>query len=579
MRWILLPPAPESFAAELLDLPRPAVDALFHRGMTTADAARAYLVPEYQRDLYDPFLFSHMERAVAMGYAALEAREPILIHGDYDADGICATAILAITLRALGGRVLTFLPTRQLDGYGVSQRAVTQAIRSNVKLLITADCGISAHEVLAAAAEAGITTIIVDHHHVPDVLPRASAILHPLLPASQYPDRTLTGGGVALKLAHALLRSRQAPHVTYRAAHTPAMGWEVFEKWLLDLAAISTIADCTELVGESRAIVSFGLKALPKTLRIGLRALYETARLGERPITEDTIRFAIAPRINATGRLRDPKLSLELLMATEARRAREIAIEIEAINIERQEKTQSAMQEIATSGATQDGVSLTFAFQPHWDVGLVSLLASRLEREYGRPAAVLTRHNGELVGSLRSSDGLDCVTLLERCRPLLKRFGGHPRAAGFTLESEHLDAFRGMLQASSSGVLPKEPIVEIDGTIPLSEATPTLAGVLADFAPFGGGNSEPIFKSSDVLFGGLRRVGNTGQHLQGFLQDRTTGRELRAVGFGMGSRMDGLVGKTVDVAYHIRRDSWNGINRVQAVLRDIGSQKLSFCRS
>lgn len=570
MKWSLLASAPATLAAELASLPRPVVDAAFHRGQTTAEGIERFLKPDYQRDTHDPFLFSDMGRAVARLYTALEKQEPILIHGDYDADGICATAILASLFRILGGKVYTFLPTRAADGYGVSMRAIEQAVSSKVGVLITADCGIAAHEALERAAAASIDVIIVDHHQVPLQLPKAFAILHPHV-ASEYPDKTLTGGGVALKLAQGMIRSTDASHRAYREKHAPSMGWEGFEKWLLDLAAISTIADCAALTGESRMIVSFGLVVLSKTLRPGLKVLYENARILGRPITEETIKFAIAPRINATGRLRDPKLSLALLLAEDALSSRPLADEMEEINILRQQLTQSALKEI-TAEVGEDPPPLVLMYRPDWHIGLISLLASRITHQFSRPSFVLCRNNGDLVGSMRGIGAFDCVAFLKQAQPLLKRFGGHTHAAGFTLAPEQLDAFRALVEEQSATAgEPEQQELLIDGRVLLSEVTQELVQTLAQFGPFGIGNDEPTFSSENVRLVAARRVGNGGTHLQTTLLDPESRAQVRAVGFGMGSRMDGLIGKPVDVAYHLRRDTWNGQERTQAVLVDVKS--------
>ena len=568
MRWNILDGAPEALRHALPHLGSAVVDAAYHRGQTTAESVGHFLKPDYERDSHDPFLFADMDRAVVRLYTALEKREPILIHGDYDADGICATAILASLFRVLGGKVYTFLPTRTADGYGVSMRAVEQAASSRVGVLITADCGIAAHEALECAREAGIDVIIVDHHHVPVQLPKAFAILHPLV-SSQYPDRTLTGGGVAFKLAQGMIRSQNAAARVYREKHTPSMGWEAFEKWLLDLAAISTIADCAALTGESRMIVSFGLRVLQKTLRPGLKALYENAKIAERPITEETIKFAIAPRINAAGRLRDAKLSLALLLAEDAVASGPLAAEVEQINILRQQLTQAALKEI-NADVGENPKPLVLTYRPDWHVGLISLLASRITHQLSRPSFVLCRNNGDVVGSTRGVGAFDCVAFLETARPLLKRFGGHTHAAGFTLAPEQLDAFRALVEAHGTTAGEPEPEeLSLDGQMALADITQELVASLAQFAPFGMGNHEPVFASSNVKLVGARRVGNGGTHLQSTLFDPESRVQVRSVGFGMGARMDGLVGKPVDVAYHLRQDTWNGQKRVQAVIVDM----------
>ncbi len=568
MQWTFLDAVPEQALVEFPDIARPAADALFHRGITSADGVRRFLNPDYLRDLPDPFLFFDMERTVARLYDALEKKEPILIHGDYDADGICATAILASVFRAFGGKVLTFLPTRHEDGYGVSTRAVEQAMKSGVRVLITADCGIAAHEPLARATAAGIDVIITDHHRVGATVPDAFAILHPLRDGERYPDQTLTGGGVALKLAQGLIRSSMPLHRRYREGRTPVMGWEAFEKWLLDLAAISTIADCSRMVGESRAIVSFGLIALRKTLRPGLRALYARARIEDKPLTEDTIRFSIAPRINATGRLRDPKLSLELLLAEDTERAERVAGEIEALNTERQQLTHAAVAEVQEELAT-NVPPMVFAYREHWNVGLISLLASRFAHQFARPAFVLAKHRDELVGSARGVDGFDCVEFLEGARSCLKRFGGHTRAAGFTLAPEHYESFRAAVSEHQPPPAAEEQNIAIDSILRLNEADQALATVVEHFAPFGEGNSEPIFVSKGLRLTNMRRVGKSGSHLQAVLTEGSGGTTVRSVGFGMGDRFTSLLSGLVDVAFHLRRDTWNGNERVQAVIVDM----------
>ncbi|MDO8598688.1 MAG: DHH family phosphoesterase, partial [bacterium] len=387
-QWTVAPVVPPEFLKQFPELPELVVQLLYQRGVRTREEIDAFLHPDYD-DLHDPFLFRDMQRAVDRCVRARDAGERVLVHGDYDADGVSGATVLLDTLEGIGCTVDVFIPHRERDGYGFGLPGLEYARSVGVRIIITCDCGIANAATVKAANDAGIDVIVTDHHVFPTdpvsgapMLPPAYATLHPKLPGETYPYPDLTGGGVAFKLAQALTRADAA-------SISPRLP-EGFEKWLLDAAAISTVADYGPLIGENRTIVTYGLIVLAKTRRVGLRALYEVAGITPERITPTTIGFQIAPRINAAGRLDHASEALALLRCRDASEGRVLAEKLQVTNTERQRLVAEATKEALTQMGSLADHRFPIVVGDSWVPGIVGLVATKLRDQFHRPAIALT---------------------------------------------------------------------------------------------------------------------------------------------------------------------------------------------
>ncbi|MFA6917723.1 MAG: single-stranded-DNA-specific exonuclease RecJ, partial [Candidatus Gracilibacteria bacterium] len=379
---------------------------------------------------HDPFLLEDMEKAVARIKKAIEKQDRIIVFGDYDVDGISGAAIMIITLKKLGANVSYRLPHRVNDGYGLSEKFIDEFIEKQINLVITVDCGISCVREIQKAKDHNIDVIITDHHAVPEHLPNAVAILHPRLPNSKYPFKELTGAGMALKLAQALLG--------------PSNDNEFFEE-LIALASLGTVADLGILQGENRLIVKKGLKNLLNTKSGGLKKLVELAELKDQNMIDAyTISFRIAPRINAAGRIGDPYLALSLLLQDEgSKKVHALGQKLEDLNVERQNKTEKATKEAEAFFTNQTELPYILVSEhKDWHVGILGLVAAKLVEKYNRPAIIMQDFGDTLVASARSPRFFNITEALAELKEYLVSFGGHAQAAGFSLKKENLEKFK-----------------------------------------------------------------------------------------------------------------------------------------
>ena len=386
MRWNVLAPPPSEFLENHPELPPTVATLLYHRDITTQEQIDEFLHPDYSRDVHDPFLFKDMEKTVRRLFEAIEKGEQITIHGDYDADGVSASVILTDTLKVLGAKHLdVYLPHRETDGYGLNTNTIEHLHEKGTKVIITCDCGISNKKEVELANEKGIDVIITDHHSIPAELPPAFAIIHPKIEGETYPYRDLAGGGVAFKLAQALLKAHHQTHETL----PDGQSHDGFEKWLLDMVAIASVADMVPLIGESRTLTKYGLIVLNKTKRIGMQKLLLEARIlaedgsMSKEIDAIMIGFRIAPRINAAGRLDHANTAYQLLATDDPTEAVDLAWQLDQSNDERRKITDEYVKEaVAQVEKDQMDNPVLFAFGKHWQTGVVGLIASRLKSKY-----------------------------------------------------------------------------------------------------------------------------------------------------------------------------------------------------
>ncbi len=534
---------------------------LFNRGLRTQDAIDEFLNPDYGQDIHDPFLFSDMKKAVERIFLAIQSKEKITVHGDYDADGVCATATVVTVLKDLGADVDVYIPHRVSEGYGLNLNTVKELKKNGTKLIVTVDCGISSLEEVRLAQKQGIDVIITDHHEEPPQIPEAYAIINPHLSSSQYPFRELAGTGVAFKLAQALVLKDQGSQLK------PG-----YEKWLLDLVALGTIADCVPLVGENRTLAKYGLVVLRKTRRIGLQQLAESSRINLANLDTSNVSFGIVPRINAAGRIDHANTAYQLLVLNDTAAAENVCQDLQKTNTERQHITEKIFEASKKQIGEVSDQKILFALGHDWPLGVVGLVAGRLSDLYARPVLVMGERADEVVGSGRSIPGFDITKALIESRTYLERFGGHATACGFTLKKTKLFAFQKKMESLASSWIKPEVMVRkffIDAEVRLEQINWELVAALEQFEPFGEGNPTPRFVSFNVEVDDLQKVGNTGQHLRLTVSQGNSQKKVIAFGFGQTWGNELQIGDRVDIVYELSVNEWNGNRELQVKLADI----------
>ena len=579
--WVVKPAwAGRVELARQLGAPELMGQLLYNRGVSEASAARSFLRPSLH-DLADPGRLPGVKEAVQRIRRAAAGGEKIVLYGDYDVDGIAGVAILWRCLQLAGveaGRLGEYVPHRIEEGYGLNEQAVRQLAAEGAKLLVTVDCGIGARGCAAVARELGVELIITDHHRVEGELPAAAAIVHPDLPGGDYPCKVLCGAGVAFKLAWALAQE-------FSAGEKVRPEFREFLLTATGLAALGTIADVVELVGENRVLSHYGLAGLAASADVGIRALIEAAGLTGADLNSADIGFKLAPRLNAAGRMGHARLALELFTRASAERAREIAGYLEGQNRQRQQvekaMAEAAAEQVAALGMDGSEWRGIVVAAEGWHGGVLGLVASRLVERFGRPAVVIAVQGERAMGSCRSVAGFDICRGLAACGELLESFGGHAMAAGLTLRPERIEAFREAFNATARELLPAEALarrLDIDAEAGLGELNVKTVELVERLGPFGAGNPSVVLAVRGVrLAGALRRIGTGGEHLQMLLaagEDRAAelraGGVVRAVAFGKGKWEKTLAGaERFDVAFEPAINRFNGKRTVEMIVQDV----------
>lgn len=557
-------PIIRDYFAERLGINPIVAQILLNRGFDTVTKAREFLQPDFDA-LHNPFSFSHMERAVNRIYQAIESGEKILVYGDYDVDGITSIAVLLPVLRELGADVDYYIPNRVEEGYGLNMAAVESAADNNVKLMITVDCGISAHAEVQLASDLGIDIIITDHHESPKVLPNAYAIINPKVPGDNYPFADLAGVGVAFKLAEALLIESLGER-----GRT-----EAFDRFS-DLVALGTVADVASLLGENRVIVKFGLNKLSETENLGLQALMQVSGLKDKRMDPIAVGYSLAPRINAVGRMGDPGMGVELLLASRREEAERLARVLDAQNRERKELEAQILEEALSLMPHQVDLEterVIVLAGKGWHTGVVGIVASRICEMYYRPTILICIEDDEARGSGRSIEGFHMYEALSRCSDTLLRFGGHEQAAGLAISPDKIDEFRKSINLVANEVLDHDdliPKIDIECRVELENLDFDLLNELSSLGPFGMRNPEPLFCLTGVRVAEYRTVGNGGRHLKVKVQG-DGGITLDAIGFDMSEYCNLLFDNpdNIDVAFALNENTWNGHTSIQLRLVDI----------
>ncbi len=561
--WVLRTPAAPERAQELavqLGISHTFAMLLANRGFVSSTEVEDFLQPSITK-LLDAFTMRDMELGAARIWKAIDERESILVYGDYDVDGITATSLLTSALSRLGGKVSYFIPDRIRDGYGFSERGVEVARKRRIKLVVTADCGITATNEVRLAREHGIEVIVTDHHEPLGVLPEAHAVLNPKRHDCPYKFKELAGVGVVLKLVQGLAQ--------YRPGSLP----EDFVFEHLDLVALGTIADVVPLRGENRIFAKLGLERICNSTKPGIVALKEVAGLRSKRVESGHVAYILAPRINAAGRLGNAESGVRLLLATERSEALTIAESLEEDNTMRKKIDESTLDE-ALEQLHAMGPELPPAivlWSDRWHPGVLGIVASRLTERYHRPTILIAANDDEGKGSGRSIPGFDVCQALQECRAHLIGFGGHSYAAGLTIRSENLESFREQLCGVVARKLTPDdyvPKLSIDGPLALTDCNEELIEFLDRLAPFGIGNSEPLFVADGIHVAGHPMVVSR-NHLK--LNVRQNGRELECIGFGMGHLAGPLQTESgrISIAFVPTMNVWQNRARLQLKLRDV----------
>ena len=473
----------------------PVVEQLvLSRGLATKENIETFSTEEMVH--HDPFLFSQMDKIITRLNEAIDEGQPILVYGDYDADGVTGTTILVRCLRELGALVNYYIPNRFYEGYGPNEDAFMQAIADGYQLVITVDNGIAGVDEAEILREHGVDLIITDHHQIKETLPNAFAILHPELD-DQYPFHKLSGAGVALKIAEALLQ-------------------EVIPEDFYAIAMLGTIGDVVPLIDENRSIVKRGLAALRETEIEGLNAIMELAKTDKEEATEVNVGFEICPRLNAPGRMDEAALAVECLIAETKEAAQLIAKQIESFNSERQKTTQKVLDEASqlVDPITLKKKKVVILYSSNWHEGILGIVAGRLAKQWQKAVFVVTDdHEGLIKGSARAVEGYHLFELLSECHELIERFGGHALAAGITFAPENLQALEDKMNDLLKDV-EVSPSLQVDLTLSLGDLNVTFVDQLSMLAPFGEGNRPPLIEIRDVYVKNVKTIGNKLQHLK-----------------------------------------------------------------
>lgn len=539
-------------------------ELLVQRGITTVDEAERFFHPSL-RYLHDPFLMPGMDRAVERLNKALGSKERILVYGDYDVDGTTAVALVYKYIRNFYSNIDYYIPTRDDEGYGISNAVIDMAAEQGVKLIIILDCGIKANAEIAYARSLGIDFIICDHHVPDEELPDAVAILNPKLEGSTYPCSHLSGCGVGFKFMQAFAMSN---------ALAPAD-----LEGMLDLVAVSIAADLVPMVDENRVMTYHGLRRLNSNPNLGLRAIIRICGLVGKEITISDVIFKIGPRINASGRMQSGREAVELLVARDSTDALHRARAIDQYNRDRKELdkriTEEANDFISQRGEAEADKKALVIYNKNWHRGIIGIVASRLTELYYKPSVVLTLSNGLATGSSRSVQGFDVYRAVESARDLLENFGGHTYAVGLSLKEENIPEFsRRFEEYVAKNILPsqRQPLLEIDAVITFSEITSTFFAMLNRFNPFGPGNQKPVFCTRNVKdFGTSKLVGRRSEHIKLELVDDTSGKVYNGIAFNMARHFEHIhAGLPFDICYTIEDNKhYPGGGALQLQIKEI----------
>ncbi len=561
-QWVLALDPPDQLVSEIaaeFDLPRPIVKILINRRIDDINKIQKFIRPRME-DLSDPFILKGMDGAIDRLTDALRENERIMVYGDYDVDGITATALLYLVFNRLGAQVEFYLPNRLTEGYGLTHEGILEAKNRGVSLIVTVDTGTTAVEEIEFAREQGIDCIVTDHHETGDRLPKAVALVNPKQDNCPYDLAELSGVGVAFKLAQAL----------YRRLGQDERDLEEH----LDLVALGTSADIVPLLGENRTLTHYGFRQIARTTKPGLKSLTFVSGLMGKEIATGQVVFVLAPRINAIGRLGDASHAIKLLTTRDETLAQEIARELDNENKRRKSIDEAtlkeAMAQIKHVCDLKKDRAIVLASEG-WHLGVIGIVASRLVERYHLPTVLIAIDNGEGKGSARSIPGFHLTEALKECEDLLLRYGGHKYAAGLTIAPHNVEAFRKRLIEVSERMLSREDLISklfIDSDLDLDTIDDAFMETLELFSPFGPMNMRPVFLTRNLeVVGTPYLVGKN--HLK--MKVSKGSKVFDVIGFGFGDMVRPLNMRagTIDMVYVIEYNHWNGVTRIQLRVKDI----------
>lgn len=585
-KWIILPSPPNDFVEEHPELPPIITRLLWNRDLRTQAQIDEFLNPDYSEDLHDPFLFNDMVVATDIIFTAIAEQKNIVVHGDYDADGVSAAAILVTTLKKFGAEyVSVFIPHREIDGYGLNNNTITLFQKQKIDLIITCDCGISNLQEIKLAKEFGMKVIITDHHSIPDETPPADAIIHPKMPNEKYPDKGLAGAAAAFKLVQGLLKKHKEKNTKLPSGESH----EAYEKWLLDMVAIATIGDMVPLVGESRTLTRYGLTVLNKTRNYGLQQLFITSGIADEngnpkhgSYDAETVGFQIVPRLNAAGRMDHANTAYALLMAESKKEGLKLAQKLNINNADRQKLTERLMGEAQKQiiGQNQANNPIIFVIGEDWPTGVLGLVSGRLMDQFNKPAIAMGMAKGTIFGSGRSIIAFNMIAGLQKMPHFFDKFGGHPQACGFNLKNgEQLEEFKKTLSelvANETKDIVMEPEIIIDAQINLEDVDWKLYDLLQKFEPFGQANEEPKYAAYGLTVCEVNPIGQDGRHLKIMLKHNSH-IIRKSIGFGLGDenrhpnkwKTTLKRGDKIDIVFSVSVNQWNGNRELELKIEDI----------
>ncbi len=530
---------------------------LVQRRIYTYEEAKKFFRPSLN-DLHDPFLMKDMLQAVKRIHQAIEQEEKILVYGDYDVDGTTSVALMYLFLKEIYSDVTYYIPDRYIEGYGVSFQGVDYAHDNGISLVIALDCGTKAIQQIAYAREKGIDFVVCDHHRPSQELPVAKAILNPKQNDCLYPYKELCGCGIGFKLVQALIKTLHLPD-------------EMAYKYL-DLVSLAIAADIVPITDENRILVFYGLKKIENQPLAGIEYMLRNVK---RPIDVNDLVFAIAPRINAAGRIKHGEYAVKLLTESNPNELDQLYNKIEAFNTERkqldEEITREAIAQIIQNEEESQYTSVVF--DKNWHKGVLGIVASRLTETYYRPTLVFTQSSDKLVASARSIKGFDIYEALEKCSDYIEQFGGHKYAAGLSLLPSNYPAFKRQFETVVAQSIPQNLLsseICIDTEISLEDITNNFHYLLKHFAPFGPKNMNPTFLTHNVIAKNYKQVGKNKEHIRMEISNISQKNNINAIGFGLGEKIHLLnLEKPFSIVYTINKNNWQGNTSIQLQIKDI----------
>lgn len=564
-KWIIqtLTKEQEDISRELADklkISHVSADMLARRGILTAEEARMFIRPDMQR-LHNPFLLKDMDKAVSRLSEAIDKQERILVYGDYDVDGTTATALVYKFLRGIHSNLDFYIPDRYTEGYGVSNAGVDYAAETGCNLIIALDCGIKDAEQVAYAAEKGIDFIICDHHLPDETLPQAVAVVDAKRKDCTYPDKGLSGCGVGYKLLQAYCLYKNIPLEQLNSS--------------LELLALSIACDIVPMRGENRILAYYGLRQLNVRPSVGIKCLLDISKVEQGKVNISDLGFKIGPRINASGRIKSGKDAVRLLITDDLQEAKNIAEAINDYNDDRRNKEEEIVKEakaLLEADENNSQKKATVVCGKDWLKGVVGIVASRLIDSYYRPTIVLSESDGMASGSARSVGGFDIYAAIDSCSDLLSSFGGHVYAAGLSMKSENVPAFKQRFeQYVAEHILPEQcfPTIQVESEISFADINNKFLRIIDCLEPFGPGNPRPVFVTRDVCnYRYTKTVGKQQEHLRLDVTDRTG--YMQGIAFGKGDLAVHLQnGENVDLCYELGQNTYNGYTTTQMMVKDI----------